>query len=125
MKKQLFLLSIAVFLVSAYAVFNNKGITTASSHSDVSYANDVRPLLESRCGTCHMGKVVSAGLNMKTYPSLMTGSENGAVILPGDARGSLLIKKVTSGQMPKRGPKLTPAQIQLITDWINAGALDN
>ncbi len=124
MKKQLVLLSIAVFLVSAYAVFSNSA-TGAAPHSNVSYTKDIRPLLENRCGACHMGKMVSAGLNMETYQSLMTGSENGTVILPGDARGSLLIEKLTSGQMPKRGPKLTPTQIQAITDWINAGALNN
>jgi len=27
--------------------------------------------------------------------------------------------------MPKRGPKLTPDQVQLVVDWINQGALDN
>jgi len=32
---------------------------------------------------------------------------------------------VTTQKMPKRGPKLTPDQVQLITDWVNQGALDN
>jgi hypothetical protein len=32
---------------------------------------------------------------------------------------------ISTGAMPKRGPKLTPAQIQIITDWINAGAPNN
>jgi hypothetical protein len=31
----------------------------------------------------------------------------------------------SSGKMPKRGPKLTAEQIQTISDWINAGALNN
>jgi mono/diheme cytochrome c family protein len=124
MKKQLFFLSVGIFLVSAYAILNS-GAIAATSHSDVSYTKDVRPLLESRCGACHMGNMVSAGLNMKTYQSLMAGSQNGPVIIASDAHGSLLVKKLLAGEMPKRGPKLTPNQIQLITDWINAGALDN
>jgi hypothetical protein len=28
-------------------------------------------------------------------------------------------------EMPKRGPKLKPEQVQLINDWINAGAPNN
>lgn len=125
MKRQFFLLSVAVFLVSAYALLNSGSTTAATSHSDISYAKDIYPILDEHCSTCHMGEFVSKGLNMETYESLMAGSQNGAVIVPGDARRSLLVKKVTSGQMPKRGPKLTPAQIQLITDWINSGALNN
>jgi mono/diheme cytochrome c family protein len=125
MKKQLFVLSIAVCLVSAYALLN-AGSPTISSHAGpVSYAQDVRPILQGRCGACHMGEMATKGLNMETHASLLAGSQNGPVIIPGDARGSLLVKKLTAGEMPKRGPKLTPAQIQLIIDWINAGALDN
>jgi Planctomycete cytochrome C len=124
MKKQLLLLSIAVFLVSGYAILRISS-TGAAAHTVVSYAKDVRPLLQGRCGACHTGEMVSAGLNMETYESLLAGSQNGPVILPGDSHGSLLGKKLTTGQMPKRGPKLTPGQIQVIMDWINAGAPNN
>jgi len=55
----------------------------------------------------------------------MEGSDHGPVIVSGDADNSLLIRKLVKGEMPKRGPKLTPVQIQTITDWINAGALNN
>ncbi len=124
MKKQIFLVSIAVVLVSAYAVFSY-GSTAAVSRTDVSYTKDIRPILTGRCGSCHSGEFVSDGLNMESHTALMAGSENGAVIIPGNAGNSLLVKKLLAGEMPKRGPKLTPAQIQLITDWINAGALNN
>ncbi len=115
---------IAVLLVSTYAVFHIGSPSVAPS-VQVSYAKDVRPILESRCATCHMGEFVSEGLDMDTYESLLAGSQNGPVIVPGDAKHSLLIQKVTEGKMPKKGPKLTPNQIQIITDWINAGALNN
>jgi hypothetical protein len=55
----------------------------------------------------------------------MAGSENGLVIVPGDAENSLLVELVATQEMPKRGPKLTPPQVQIITDWVNQGALDN
>jgi len=126
MKKQFILLAIAVVVVSAFAVFRFGSTNAAPSvKTEVSYAKDVQPILESRCGKCHMGEFVSEGLHMDTYKSLMEGSDHGPVIVPGDADKSLLIQKLEKGEMPKRGPKLTPVQIQIITDWIEAGALDN
>jgi ABC-type transport system substrate-binding protein len=91
----------------------------------VSYANDIAPILGSRCTNCHGGDRVEEGLNLKTYESLIAGSDNGTVITPGDANNSLLVDMLKTNKMPKRGPKLTPPQVQLIIDWINQGALNN
>ena len=38
---------------------------------------------------------------------------------------SELVRQIVLGKMPRRAPKLLPDQIQAITDWVNAGALDN
>jgi hypothetical protein len=91
----------------------------------VSFANDVLPIIESRCIGCHGGDRTEEGLDLKTHASIMAGSENGLVIVPGDAENSLLVELVATQEMPKRGPKLTPPQVQIITDWVNQGALDN
>jgi len=125
MKKQLIILLIAALAVTVYAISHSGSTEAAPTNANVSYAKDVRPILESRCKKCHMGEFVSEGLDMGTYETLMTGSQNGPVITPGDADDSLIIQKLVAGKMPKRGPKLTPVQIQIITDWINAGALNN
>jgi hypothetical protein len=91
----------------------------------VSFANDVLPLIESRCIGCHGGDRTEEDLDLKSHASIMAGSTNGPVIVPGDAANSLLVEMVATQKMPKRGPKLTPPQVQLITDWVNQGALDN
>ena len=91
----------------------------------VSFATDIMPVLESRCINCHGGERTQEGLDLKTHASIMAGSENGAVVTPGDAANSSLAQMVLEGKMPKRGPKLTPDQVQLVVDWINQGALDN
>ena len=102
------------------AVTEQPAATTSAS-----FANDIMPILESRCINCHGGDRTQKGLDMKTYESLMAGSENGPVVTAGDAGDSLLVDQLVKGKMPKRGPKLTPDQVQLITDWINAGAQKN
>jgi len=91
----------------------------------VSFANDILPIIQSRCINCHGGDRTEEGLVLKTHADLMAGSNNGFVVTPGNATDSLLVELVTTQKMPKRGPKLTPPQIQLITDWVNQGALNN
>jgi mono/diheme cytochrome c family protein len=97
----------------------------AAEGATVSFATDIFPIFESRCIGCHGGERTQEGLDLKTHASLMAGSSNGFVVTPGDAANSLLVEMVATQKMPKRGPKLTPPQIQLITDWVNQGALDN
>ena len=129
MKKQLIPIIITIFLVSAYVILQSGQIPMAQleaiPQANISYSKDIYPILESRCGKCHMGSFTSENLNMETYDSLMAGSQNGAVIVAGNAKESLLARKILKGEMPKRGPKLTPAQVQIIIDWINAGAPNN
>jgi uncharacterized membrane protein len=91
----------------------------------VSFANDVLPIIQSRCINCHGGERTQEGLSLKSHAELMAGSDNGTVVTPGDAANSLLVELVAAQKMPKRGPKLTPPQVQLITDWVNQGALNN
>ncbi len=74
---------------------------------------------------CHGQQKLEEGLSLRTYTDMMMGSKNGAVVVPGDASNSLLAQLVENQKMPKRGPKLTPPQVQLIIEWINQGALDN
>ena len=129
MKKQLIPIIITIFLVSAYVILQSGQIPMAQleaiPQADISYSKDVYPILESRCGKCHMGSFTSENLNMETYDSLMAGSQNGAVIVAGNAKESLLARKILKGEMPKRGTKLTSAQVQIIIDWINTGAPNN
>lgn len=91
----------------------------------VSFANDVLPIIESRCVNCHGGDRIEEGLLLRTYDEIMAGSDNGPIILPGDVVNSLLLELVANQKMPKRGPKLTPPQVQLISDWVAAGAPNN
>lgn len=98
---------------------------TQETAATVSFAKDIMPIFEASCTKCHGVEQVKEGLDLRTYETLMAGSFNGSVITPGNANDSFLVEQIVEGEMPKRGQKLLPAQIQLIIDWINAGALNN
>ena len=91
----------------------------------VSFQTDVMPVLQGYCANCHGIERVSRGLDLQTYASTMKGSQNGAMVIPGDALNSPLVKSILSGKMPKKGPKPSEADVDLLIRWIDQGALDN
>lgn len=102
-----------------------------AGEAGVSFANDVFPIIERRCIKCHGGPKddgtlrIEEGLDLRTFAGLLEGSFNGPVIEPGNAEESYLVELIVEGEMPKREPRLLPAEIRAITDWVNAGAPDN
>ena len=88
------------------------------------FVEQVRPVLQAHCFNCHGGKFKQAGLSLQTRETLLKGSDNGAVVVPGKADESLLVKKIRHEHepgMPYKGAKLSDADIGQIVAWVNAG----
>ncbi len=100
-------------------------ISTEASALSISFVNDVMPIFNNNCLKCHGGEEIKKGMDLRTYDSLMKGSFNGSVIMPGSADNSFLVEQLLNGEMPKRKPKLPDDQIQIIIDWVNQGAINN
>jgi mono/diheme cytochrome c family protein len=103
----------------------NPTSSTAAPAGSVSFANDVMPIFQASCFECHGVKQIRAGLDLRTYDTILGGSFNHLVVSPGDSEGSLLIQQLVNGKMPKQGAKLTDEQIKIIADWIDEGAPNN
>ncbi len=88
----------------------------------VSFSRDVSPIFESRCVICH-GE--TQGLYLTDYQSVMRGSVNGPVVIPGNPQRSRLVQMVRPGQMPYGGPPLTADEIAVIVAWVADGAPNN
>jgi hypothetical protein len=93
----------------------SRGIPRFESH--------ILPLFEAKCLLCHGETLKQHGLDLRTRDGLLRGGESGPAIVPGAARTSLLYKKVDSGAMPSGGEKLNAQAVELIREWIDAGAL--
>ena len=78
--------------------------------------------LFKKCTACH-GTNGQAGLNLTQYTTLMTGSKDGPVILPGDPDNSVLVK-IQSADQPHFS-QFTPDELATIIKWIKAGAPEN
>lgn len=86
------------------------------------FEDRVAALLERRCHACHNPADLEGNLDLTTPTGLLKGSDSGAVVTPSDREQSLLYETVQYGEMPPEGEPLSEAEIQLIGDWIDAGA---
>ncbi len=87
----------------------------------ISFSKTVAPILVNRCGRCHVAD--SKGkFSMATFNALMKGPPEGVVIFAGDSVGSRLIETIESGDMPRGGGKVAPAELATLKAWIESGA---
>ena len=105
----------------------------ASTKQGVTYATDIKPILDASCAKCHSGDKPKARLKLDSLEGALKGSKDGKIITVGDSANSFIVKSVahvTSDKdswMPPLHNKanigpLTPDQIGLIRAWIDQGA---
>ena len=86
--------------------------------------------MRDNCLACHNRTRAKADLVLETPADIRKGSENGPVLVPGDAEKSLLLQASAHQTKPPMPPKdnkvsaidLTPSQLGLIRLWIEQGA---
>jgi mono/diheme cytochrome c family protein len=108
-------------------IIRGLGPSATLSSGPPSFQTDVAPVLQARCAACHGS---SGGWDASSYTSVMTSGNSAPVIVAGDPDASLLIRLMraepTAGMaMPPPSGGLPVSDIQLIADWIAAGAPDN
>lgn len=98
-------------------------IANSFAVDEVSYVEQVKPLLLRKCGACHGALKQEAELRIDTASSMI---ERG-VVEPSDSISSELMIRIRSTdadiRMPPEGEPLTKAEIDWIEAWINHGAL--
>lgn len=79
---------------------------------------NIGPIFQTRCVACHSAASPSAGLNLSSYADAMRSGESGPAIVPGDSDNSQLVQT----QREKHFANLTGDELQLVIEWIVAGA---
>jgi mono/diheme cytochrome c family protein len=119
--------------VAASAQDATSTLPPASAKQGVTYATDIKAILDASCVKCHSGDKPKAQLKLDTLEGALKGSKDGPILKAGDSASSFVIKSVAhlatdhDSWMPplnnKAGIKpLTPEQIGLIRAWIDQGA---
>ena len=94
----------------------------------VSFSQDVLPIFQARCVTCHGDVGPEDGLSLTSYENVMKGSVAGPVVIPGDPDNSELVKRIkgiSQPRMPFGQAPLSDEQIRTIETWVAQGAPNN
>ncbi len=95
------------------------------------FNREIRPILSRNCNACHGPdeKKRQAGLRLDQRASAIAVRDGSQAIVPGDAKKSELIRRVSSDDAdermppPAKGKQLTAAEIDLLSRWIREGAV--
>jgi hypothetical protein len=109
----------AVYVALAFAL-------PSSAAEPPKFETDIVPILRAYCWKCHGSEGRAAGLDMRSLPLLLAGGKSGPAIQRGNLAGSLLLRKLESGEMPpEKELKPTAAHLATLRVWIEAGAPAN
>jgi uncharacterized membrane protein len=92
------------------------------------YSDVVRPILQTKCYSCHGANKQKGKLRMDDSLLLMKGGKDGKVILAGNAKESEMIKRLLlpvdneDHMPPKEKSQPSENQIALLNWWISQGA---
>jgi hypothetical protein len=100
---------------------------TRQPAAPVDFNADIRPILNTKCISCHGGVKESSGFSLFSREDALGKTDSGKpAIIPGDPEHSELMRRLTSQdpeeRMPYHGQPLPPEEIAKIKEWIAQGA---
>jgi mono/diheme cytochrome c family protein len=115
-------------MLTAAAILATSSLVAApaakpAASAALTFEKDIRPILKANCFHCHgEEEKVKGGLDVRLRHLIAKGGESGPAIVPGKPEKSRLFTMVRDGEMPKSEKKLSPAQVEVIRQWIAGGA---
>ncbi len=91
------------------------------------FSQQVRPILEAHCLSCHGAEKPKGGLRLDTRENALKGGDNGTALVPGKPSESplyttTLLAADEDMAMPPKGERLAKEQTEALRAWIEAGA---
>jgi uncharacterized membrane protein len=124
---------LATFLTAqAETKIDKTKLPPASDKKGVTYAADIKPILDKSCVKCHGGEKPKAKLRLDSLEGVLKGGDNGKILEAGKSADSPVVHSISYlGEedyfMPPKGNKagiaqLTKEEVGLIRAWIDQGA---
>lgn len=102
-------------------------LTAADEAAKVTFADDVFPILDNKCVSCHNTDEAKGGLDLASFGATMAGGSGGAVVISEDPKSSRLYTLAAHTEepiMPPKGTKATDEELKVIAAWISGGLLE-
>jgi len=123
-------LTTMLFVGPAMNLLPGEACAAQPTKPHVSFSEDVLPLRKFKCSACHLpgGEgFEKSGFEVTSYETVMRGTKFGAMIIPGDADSSSLMRlldwRVSEDiRMPHGKKELSICDRDLIRTWIFEGA---
>lgn len=121
MKKIAMIAAAAIMLLATgcyYDVEEELYPTVECSTDNMSYANDIAPIISQNCYVCHAQALNLGNVTLEGYEAIKVYVDNGKI------EGSINHRSGFSA-MPQNLPKLLDCEIAKIEQWITDGAPNN
>lgn len=111
---------VAIFMQSCYYdnVEELYPETPDCDTTNVSFSNDVWPVINSNCVSCHNDASPSGNISLSNYGNIVSVAQNGSLL-------GVIKHEDGWSPMPKGGGSLSDCNISKIETWVNAGTPDN
>ncbi len=99
----------------------------AQDGEKITYEDQIRPLLENKCFSCHNPDKKKGDLDLTSMGALMTGGGGGAIVDAGNPSASRLwslCAKKEEPFMPPEGTALSAKDLEMLSKWITGGMLE-
>jgi hypothetical protein len=118
-------------VVTSYAIVD--GRKACAAEEQVSFKDDILPLLAWRCSSCHKpgGEGYDkSGLDLTSYAGVMKGTKFGPMVIPREPESSNLMllldwRASPALRMPHGKKQLSTCDRNSIRTWIRQGAKEN
>lgn len=102
-------------------------LPTLHAEEKISYDDHALPIFEQSCLNCHNPDKTKGGLDLSNFAGAMKGGSSGKIVEPGDASSTLInvVKHTAEPKMPPEGDRLSSADIEILTKWVEGGLLEN
>lgn len=106
----------------------NEQINTVITPNSTAYEAFIQPLFRQKCISCHNPQKRKGELLLDSPENILRGGKHGPVLAAGNPDSSELIRRILlpghdDDHMPPKGKRqLTPEEIDVLKQWIAAGA---
>ncbi len=90
------------------------------------FVRDVQPIFAKHCVSCHGPEKQRASLRLDSARAIRNGGSSGPAVVAGKSGDSLLVQAMLglgdAKPMPPKGERVPASEIELVRQWIDAGA---